>query len=142
ANTSNTGANQVMASVSSTGALRGHPAFAPRLLRPTKPHYTTAWVAANLYNVAVLPPRRGGSRGGGTAMAEDQQEVNRRVAEMGARLEPLYREIEKVIVGQRGMVDRLLCGLLTGGHVLLEGVPGLAKTLAVRTVAQGLRLTF
>jgi MoxR-like ATPase len=75
-------------------------------------------------------------------MAEDQQEINRRVAEMRARLEPLYREIEKVIVGQRGMVDRLLCGLLTGGHVLLEGVPGLAKTLAVRTVAQGLRLTF
>jgi MoxR-like ATPase len=75
-------------------------------------------------------------------MADDQQEINRRVAEMRARLEPLYREIEKVIVGQRGMVDRLLCGLLTGGHVLLEGVPGLAKTLAVRTVAQGLRLTF
>jgi MoxR-like ATPase len=75
-------------------------------------------------------------------MAEDQQEINRRVAQMRARLEPLYREIEKVIVGQRGMVDRLLCGLLTGGHVLLEGVPGLAKTLAVRTVAQGLRLTF
>jgi MoxR-like ATPase len=75
-------------------------------------------------------------------MADDQPEINRRVAEMRARLEPLYREIEKVIVGQRGMVDRLLGGLLTGGHVLLEGVPGLAKTLAVRTVAQGLRLTF
>jgi MoxR-like ATPase len=75
-------------------------------------------------------------------MADDQQDINRRVAEMRPRLDPLYREIEKVIVGQRGMIDRLLCGLLTGGHVLLEGVPGLAKTLAVRTVAQGLRLTF
>jgi len=47
-----------------------------------------------------------------------------------------------VIVGQRAMVDRLLIGLLTGGHILLEGVPGLAKTLAVRTVARGLRLSF
>ena len=75
-------------------------------------------------------------------MADDQQDINRRVAEMRPRLDPLYREIEKIIVGQRGMIDRLLCGLLTGGHVLLEGVPGLAKTLAVRTVAQGLRLTF
>src|SRR3954470_17367693 len=75
-------------------------------------------------------------------MADDQQDLNQRVARLRGRLDPLYREIEKVIVGQRGMVDRLLCGLLTGGHVLLEGVPGLAKTLAVRTVAQGLRLTF
>ncbi len=75
-------------------------------------------------------------------MADEQQDINRRVVEMRARLDPLYREIEKVIVGQRGMIDRLLGGLLTGGHILLEGVPGLAKTLAVRTVAQGLRLSF
>src|SRR5205823_3835765 len=51
-------------------------------------------------------------------------------------------ELEKVIVGQRTMIDRLLVGLLTGGHILLEGVPGLAKTLAVRTLAQGLQLSF
>jgi MoxR-like ATPase len=51
-------------------------------------------------------------------------------------------ELGRVIVGQRAMLDRLLVGLLTGGHVLLEGVPGLAKTLAVRTLAQGLRLSF
>ncbi len=75
-------------------------------------------------------------------MADDQQEINKRVATLRGRLEPLYREIEKIIVGQRTMVDRLLGGLLAGGHILLEGVPGLAKTLAVRTVAQGLRLTF
>jgi MoxR-like ATPase len=61
---------------------------------------------------------------------------------MRAKLDPLYREIEKIIVGQRGMVDRLLIGLLTGGHILLEGVPGLAKTLAARTLAQGLKLSF
>src|SRR5436309_8757989 len=75
-------------------------------------------------------------------MADDRETINQRVVALRARLEPLYREIEKVIVGQRAMLDRLLGGLLTGGHVLLEGVPGLAKTLAVRTVAQGLRLTF
>ena len=45
------------------------------------------------------------------------------------------------IIGQRATIDRLLIGLLTGGHVLLEGVPGLAKTLAVRTLARGLSLS-
>src|SRR5690349_3569250 len=75
-------------------------------------------------------------------MTVNIQEINRRVGELRDGLEPLYRELEKVIVGQRAMIDRLLVGLLTGGHILLEGVPGLAKTLAVRTLAQGLRLTF
>jgi MoxR-like ATPase len=75
-------------------------------------------------------------------MSADVQEVNRRIQESRARLAPLYKEIEKVIVGQRLMIDRVLVGLLTGGHILLEGVPGLAKTLAARTVAQGLRLSF
>jgi MoxR-like ATPase len=70
------------------------------------------------------------------------EDVNRLIHDLRAGLEPLYREIAKVIVGQRVMVDRLLVGLLTGGHILLEGVPGLAKTLAVRTLAQGLRLSF
>ena len=70
------------------------------------------------------------------------EDVNRLVHDLRAGLEPLYREMAKVIVGQRTMVDRLLVGLLTGGHILLEGVPGLAKTLAVRTLAQGLRLSF
>jgi MoxR-like ATPase len=70
------------------------------------------------------------------------EEVNQRVQEMRSGLAPLYAELEKIIVGQRLMIDRLLVGLLTGGHMLLEGVPGLAKTLAVRTLAQGLRLSF
>src|SRR5437660_12875129 len=69
-------------------------------------------------------------------------DIDRQAQQMRTLLDPLYREIEKVIIGQRGMVDRLLIGLLTAGHVLLEGVPGLAKTLAVRTLAQGLRLSF
>jgi len=51
-------------------------------------------------------------------------------------------EVAKRVVGQEVMVERLLIGLLTGGHVLLEGVPGLAKTLAVRTVAECLRIAF
>ena len=59
-----------------------------------------------------------------------------------ARLEPLYAQVGRVIIGQRELIDRLILGLLTGGHMLLEGVPGLAKTLAVRTLAQGLHLTF
>src|SRR5882672_1199279 len=54
----------------------------------------------------------------------------------------ITREVAKRVVGQEVMVERLLIGLLTGGHMLLEGVPGLAKTLAVRTLAQGLHLTF
>src|SRR5262245_21204814 len=64
------------------------------------------------------------------------------VRDLRAGLGPLYSEMARVIVGQRQMLDRLLVGLLTGGHILLEGVPGLAKTLAVRTLAQGLQLTF
>jgi MoxR-like ATPase len=54
----------------------------------------------------------------------------------------LTQEVAKRVVGQEMMVERLLVGLLTGGHILLEGVPGLAKTLAVRTVAECLRIGF
>src|SRR5437870_10227298 len=59
-----------------------------------------------------------------------------------ALTQAITREVAKRIVGQEQMLERLLLGLLTGGHILLEGVPGLAKTLAVRTLAQGLHLTF
>src|SRR6266705_5492635 len=54
----------------------------------------------------------------------------------------IAHEVAKRVVAQELMVERLLIGLLTGGHVLLEGVPGLAKTLAVRTVAESLRISF
>ena len=70
------------------------------------------------------------------------EESNRQVREQRDRLEPFYREVGKVIVGQRHLIDRLLIGLLTDGHILLEGVPGLAKTLAIRTVSKTLRLDF
>jgi len=54
----------------------------------------------------------------------------------------IVEEVGKRVVGQEAMVERLLVGLLTGGHILLEGVPGLAKTLAVRTLAAVIRTTF
>ena len=75
-------------------------------------------------------------------MAKSIDELNGPIVELRDRLTPLYDEIAKVIIGQRTMVDRLLIGLLTGGHLLLEGVPGLAKTLAVSTVAGCLHLSF
>ena len=55
---------------------------------------------------------------------------------------PLLEELEKVLVGQRHLVERLLIGLFTNGHVLLEGVPGLAKTLAVKSLASCLDVSF
>lgn len=75
-------------------------------------------------------------------MSDALEERNRLVQGVRARLEPLLAQIARVIIGQRTLLDRLMLGLLTGGHMLIEGVPGLAKTLAVRTLAQGLHLTF
>ena len=72
----------------------------------------------------------------------DVAQRDKHVQTMRAKLDPLYHQVGRVIIGQRDLVDRLLLGLLTGGHMLIEGVPGLAKTLAVRTVAQGLHLGF
>lgn len=63
-------------------------------------------------------------------------------AELLPRLAAWRREIDRVIVGQRALTDRLLIGLLTQGHMLVEGLPGLAKTLAVRTLAGTLQLSF
>ena len=56
------------------------------------------------------------------------------IAKASSWVQPLRQEIGSVLVGQSELVDRLLVALLTNGHVLLEGVPGLAKTLAVRPV--------
>ena len=68
--------------------------------------------------------------------------VNDRIKEGSTFLYRLREEIGTVIVGQRYLVDRLLIGLLAGGHVLLEGVPGLAKSLTVKTVADVLGGSF
>jgi MoxR-like ATPase len=64
------------------------------------------------------------------------QAINERIRTESAFVQNLIAGIGKVIVGQRAMIEGLLISLLTGGHVLLEGVPGLAKTLAVRTLAE------
>jgi MoxR-like ATPase len=64
------------------------------------------------------------------------------VQQQSAFVEKLSAEVGKVIVGQKGMVDRILIALLAGGHVLLEGVPGLAKTLTVKTLADALSMRF
>ncbi|HEX3594460.1 MAG TPA: AAA family ATPase [Polyangiaceae bacterium] len=68
-------------------------------------------------------------------MPPEIRELEARVAEASRWVTPLKRQIATVIVGQHALVDRLIVGLLTGGHLLLEGVPGLAKTLALKTLA-------
>jgi len=70
------------------------------------------------------------------------EERNARVREESAFVTPLLQAVESVIVGQREMIRRILVGLLADGHLLLEGVPGLAKTLAVKTVAQAIHASF
>jgi len=73
---------------------------------------------------------------------QDIAELNSRVREEAQSLARLTAEIGRVIVGQKRMVERLLMALLADGHVLLEGVPGLAKTLSVKTLAGSLRMGF
>ncbi len=73
---------------------------------------------------------------------QDVRALNEIVAKESAFVDDLMAEISKVIVGQTYMIDRILIGLLAGGHVLLEGVPGLAKTLTVRTVCDAISAKF
>jgi len=75
-------------------------------------------------------------------MAVDIARLNERIAEESSFVTLLKSEMAKVIVGQNKMVERLLIGLLTRGHILLEGVPGLAKTLAVSTLAKSIDTSF
>jgi MoxR-like ATPase len=74
--------------------------------------------------------------------AFDVKAVNELVAQESGFVDQIVAEVGKVIIGQKYMVERILIGLLTGGHVLLEGVPGLAKTLTVKTLADTLRARF
>jgi MoxR-like ATPase len=73
---------------------------------------------------------------------QDARELNEIVARESAFVDRILAEVGKVIVGQTYMVERILIGLLTGGHVLLEGVPGLAKTLTVRTLCEAISAKF
>jgi MoxR-like ATPase len=74
--------------------------------------------------------------------AVDISELTERVKKESAFLDDVFAEVGKVVVGQRDMIERVLIGLLTGGHCLIEGVPGLAKTLTVKTLSQTLNATF
>jgi MoxR-like ATPase len=69
-------------------------------------------------------------------------EQDGRVEEFVAGFNALRAEVGKVIVGQREIIDHVLIGMFAGGHVLLEGVPGLGKTLLIKTLAEGLELSF
>ncbi len=70
------------------------------------------------------------------------KELNERIKQESEFVDLITLEIQKVIVGQKSLVDRLLIGLLSDGHILLEGVPGLAKTLAISTLSQTIDANF
>ena len=74
--------------------------------------------------------------------AEDIRQLNERISHAGQFTDKLREEIGHVIIGQTHMLDRLLIGLLSNGHVLLEGVPGLAKTLTIKSLAQAIHAKF
>jgi MoxR-like ATPase len=74
--------------------------------------------------------------------AQDIRQLNDRINQAGAFVDLLHLEMGKAVVGQKYMVDRLLIGLLSQGHVLLEGVPGLAKTLAIKSLAMAIHARF
>jgi MoxR-like ATPase len=75
-------------------------------------------------------------------MAVDVKQIGDRVARESGLLARIRGEIGKAIVGQEYLIDRLLVGLLCNTHVLIEGVPGLAKTLSVTTLARAIQATF
>ena len=75
-------------------------------------------------------------------MDRDIREITEVVQQHAEPIERLMTEIGKVLVGQKAMLERLMVGLLADGHILLEGVPGLAKTLAVKSLAQAIQAKF
>ena len=74
--------------------------------------------------------------------ADDIRQLNERIARAGQFTDKIKDEVGHIIVGQHHMLDRLMIGLLSNGHVLLEGVPGLAKTLAIKSLAQSIHAKF
>lgn len=75
-------------------------------------------------------------------MSEGITIINEKVRKESAFIEALKMEIEKVIIGQRYLIERLLVGMLANGHILIEGVPGLAKTLSVKVLSQAVKTKF
>ncbi len=72
----------------------------------------------------------------------DIKEINEKIQQESAFVDMLMMELSKVIIGQKYMTERLLIGLLGNGHILLEGVPGLAKTLAIKSLASAIQAKF
>ena len=72
----------------------------------------------------------------------DIKKINEKIEKESAFVDLLRSEMNKVIVGQKNMIDKLLIGLLAKGHILLEGVPGLAKTLAINTLSKAISGSF
>ena len=72
----------------------------------------------------------------------DIRELNEKIQRESQFVDLINLEMNKVIVGQKQMTERLLIGLLANGHILLEGVPGLAKTLAIKSMAQAIDADF
>ena len=103
----------------------------------TPPNAAAEHPAPSPENAAVTdtlkPPNTG---------APDIRALNDRIQKSSQFVDLLRMELSKVIVGQSGMVDRLLIGLLGNGHVLLEGVPGLAKTLAIKSLSESVDAQF
>ena len=75
-------------------------------------------------------------------LSDQIKELNEKIQQESAFIDRITQEIKKVIVGQKHLIESLLIGLLSDGHILLEGVPGLAKTLAINTLAQSIRADF
>jgi len=74
--------------------------------------------------------------------SEDIRQLNEKIGNAGRFVDNIRNEVGKVIIGQSYMLDRLLIGLLSNGHVLLEGVPGLAKTLTIKSLSQAIHANF
>lgn len=74
--------------------------------------------------------------------ALDIEALNQQIYHDSAFIETLNQQTAKVIIGQKYMMERLLLGLLAGGHILLEGLPGLAKTLAIKTLSKSIDAKF
>jgi len=75
-------------------------------------------------------------------MPQDMQAIHEKVQQQSQFVDKILAETGKVIVGQRRMLERILIGILSNGHILIEGVPGLAKTMTVRTISDCIRTRF
>ncbi|MDP3461466.1 MAG: AAA family ATPase, partial [Bacteroidales bacterium] len=75
-------------------------------------------------------------------LVTDIRELNEKIQRESQFVDLINLEMNKVIVGQKSMTERLMIGLLANGHILLEGVPGLAKTLAIKSLANVIRANF